>query len=299
MFNVNRPIRTGLILFLLVLVCFAVVKPGLAQTATPTDPTAPVTLDDATPSIDVMITPINGASGVIRLELDGVHVRLSTATNVEIISIADSRIQSFAFQYASNAPSYVMRIERLPGVTTGRIKILPDTALPVAIAPASNGLLTTLSGTVSGLATVAPSVTLPVIVQGGANLFSAQVTSDSTIQLMDNAGITLFKVQAGTGIQAIQTKITPGLYLANFTNNDSNARQDVTVALADAPDPATATPTAAPTQNAISTRPPVLLATPTIRPPNTPAPIVRTPVAQPPVDPSNGSYDDGGEGGDH
>ena len=172
--NVNRSIRTVIVLFLLAWLCFAIVKPGLAlkatPTATPTDPTAPITLDDSTPSIDAVITPIGGATGVVSLELSGVLARLSTANSVEIISIADLRIQSFAFQYASNAPSYVLRIERLPGVTTGRVRILPQSTLPVAIAPTNNAPLTTLSAAVSGIATVAPTAALPVIVEASANL---------------------------------------------------------------------------------------------------------------------------------
>lgn len=277
--------RALLVLLIVTLFSLALVTPGLAQNATP-----PIVLDDATPSIDAVITPANGAVGVVMLELEGVQVRLTTATNVDILSIADARVQSFAFQFANGAAPHILRIERLPGTRTGRVNILPQSALPVAIAPGNTTPITTLSNATSGVVTAAPATSLPVVASAGANLFSAQVTKESTIQLVDNAGGTLFTMQAGTGIQAIAARLAPGLYLANINNKDATARNDIAVALSNAPESAlgTAAPTGTGTQIAISTRRP------------TPRGATATPrprVTARPTD-DHGDDDHGGHGGD-
>jgi hypothetical protein len=255
----NLSFRALLILFVITAFTIASSRPGRAQNAAP-----PIVLDDATPSIDAVITPANGAAGVVLLELEGARVQLSTAANVEILSIADARVQSFAFQFATGAAPHVLRLERLPGVAVARANILPQSVLPAVNAPSSTTPLTTLSNPVSGITTAAPAASLPVVASAGANLFTAQVAAESTIQLTDSTGGVLFTMQASrAGIPAIAARLAPGLYLANFVNKDTNARNDVTVALSNAPEltMATVAPVATGSQIAIVTRRPTQQAT--------------------------------------
>lgn len=254
MFN-KRNTRTFLMLFAVVMFTFALVTPGRAQNATP-----PLILDDTTPSIDAVITPVQGATGVVMLEMEGVRVQLTTGTNVNVLTATDARIQAFAFQFAAGAAPHTLKIERLPGVRVGRVNILPQTALPVVVAANSTTPITTLDNPTSGTLNVAPRAALPIISTTTANLFSAQVSAESTIQLADKAGQTLFTIQAGSGIQAIAAKLAPGTYLANIANKDTKAQNTVTVALSNHSGNSLGTETAEPTitgtQVVISTRRP-------------------------------------------
>lgn len=225
MFN-KRNTRALVVLFVIALFSFALVTPGRAQNATP-----PLVLDDRTPSIDAVITPVQGATGVVMLEMQGVRVQLTTGTNVNILTTTDARIQAFAFQFAAGAAPHTLKIERLPGVRVGRVNILSQTALPVVVAANSTTPITTLDNPTSGTVTVAPRAALPIISTTTANLFSAQVSAESSIQLADNAGQTLFTIQAGSGIQAIAAQLAPGTYLASIANKDTKAQNVVTVAL--------------------------------------------------------------------
>src|SRR5512147_226967 len=95
----RKMIVTGIILLVLVSLFAVVSRPVTAQANT----NQPIILNDTTPSVEIVVTPTDGAQGVIYLQLDGVHVQLLDNTKNEILSMIDKRVQGLAIQIAQGS----------------------------------------------------------------------------------------------------------------------------------------------------------------------------------------------------
>jgi hypothetical protein len=221
--------------FILVAVVLGSAQPVAAQSGQNT----PIVLDDATPSVDIVITPTGGAAGAVYLELDGVHVRLLDGSQAEVLSLIDRRVSALAIQLAAGATPHTLRLERLPGVAVARVLAIAQATLPdVSVAP-SNTPLIALNGPVATKAVVAPASTLPVTASNGADLLSAHFPAqDATVQLVDASGGVLLTARAGQQINGLAVRLVPGQYAFNVVNRDLSARSEVALSLSPAPAPA-------------------------------------------------------------
>ncbi len=221
--------------FILVAVVLGSAQPVAAQSGQ----NAPIVLDDATPSVDIVITPTGGAAGAVYLELDGVHVRLLDGSQAEVLSLIDRRVGVLAIQLAAGATPHTLRLERLPGVAVARVLATAQATLPdVSVAP-SNTPLIALNGPMATKAVVAPASTLPVTVTSGADLLSAKFPAqDTTVQLVDSSGGVLLTARAGQQINGLAVRLVPGQYAFNVVNRDLSARSEVSLSLSPAPAPA-------------------------------------------------------------
>ena len=112
----RKLIIPGIILLVLVSILSIMARPATAQAGT----SQPIVLNDATPSVDIVITPTGGAQGVVYLQLDGVHVQLLDSSKNEILSLIDKRIWGLAIQIPQGAASETLHLERLPGVSAAQ-----------------------------------------------------------------------------------------------------------------------------------------------------------------------------------
>ena len=73
-----------------------------------------ITLNDASPAIDVVITLPADSTGTVALEFSGAAVRLTDATNAVVFSAADARLHALELNIAPNNGSHTLTVERLP-----------------------------------------------------------------------------------------------------------------------------------------------------------------------------------------
>ncbi len=217
----------------LVFAAVLAVRPAAAQGTNP-----PILLDDATPSIDVVVTPNNGASGVVYVELVNAHVTLKDATNGEVLTLIDKRVTALAIQLASGATSHTLHVERLPGATTAQVRIVAQGAMPAVDAPKSDTKLVALTDTSATKVALSPAQTLPVTVTDKADMVSAQFPAQaSTVQLVDDKGAVLLTSLTGKEISGLAVKLTPGQYALNLANRDLTTSSEVEVSLSSGPTP--------------------------------------------------------------
>ncbi len=75
-----------------------------------------ITLNDATPGIDVVITLPPDTTGAVILEVQGAAVQLTDHAGNIVFSTTDLRVQGLELRFAPNADAHTLSIERLPGV---------------------------------------------------------------------------------------------------------------------------------------------------------------------------------------
>lgn len=105
--------------FTALFILMAAAFPALAQQ---NDPDV-ITLNDATPAIDVAITlPVN-ATGTIALELVQASAKVTDSNDAVVFYAADERLHGLEFNLAPNSGSHMLTVERLPGVTEAYVKV--------------------------------------------------------------------------------------------------------------------------------------------------------------------------------
>jgi hypothetical protein len=90
-----------------------------------------ITLNDATPAIDVVIALPPDTTGTIALNLISAAVTLTDATNTTVFSAADNRLHALELNIAPNTGTHTLTVERLPGVSDAYVSIVSLPELPV------------------------------------------------------------------------------------------------------------------------------------------------------------------------
>ena len=98
--------------FLLIVLLGVLVLP---QTALAQDNNT-IVLNDATPSVDVMVTLASNSTGVVGLDLKDVVVTMTDAAGETVFFTADPRLRSVELSIAPNTGGHTLRLERMPGV---------------------------------------------------------------------------------------------------------------------------------------------------------------------------------------
>ena len=115
-----------LLLSLILLFLFAL--PALAQE------NEVITLNDATPAVDVVISLPPDTTGTIGLNFDGASIRLTDADNTTVFSAADPRLHALELNIAPNTGPHTLIVERLAGAPEAYVSILslPELSIPGA-----------------------------------------------------------------------------------------------------------------------------------------------------------------------
>ena len=198
-----------------------------------------ITLTDASPAIDVVVTLPADTTGTIALDFSGAAVRLSDATGAVVFSAADERLHALELNIAPNSGSHTLTVERLPGITEAVVRV---SSLPEL----------TLYGTtelVSGLAVVSnQEVSLPLSSDHPGDSVSVTVAGTSagmltatfpgvgaTTQLVDATG-TLVVESVGGHVDGISLLVDPGTYQFTLVSSGLSAEAAAGVRLVSASD---------------------------------------------------------------
>ncbi|MCL4248456.1 MAG: hypothetical protein KJ065_09960 [Anaerolineae bacterium] len=152
-----------------------------------------ITLNDATPAIDAVITLPPDTTGTISLNLSLAAVTLTDETNTTVFSAADGRLHALEFNIAPNTGAHTLTVERLPGVLEAYVSVVSLPELPV---PGSAALVPTNQVSFNQEASLPLNVTSPgntvaVNIPGDtAGLVSATFPgAHATTQLIDAQGV--------------------------------------------------------------------------------------------------------------
>lgn len=244
--------RLTLVLVSLIVLSLATVVPTLAQNTPEV-----ITLNDATPAIDVVVTLPTDTTGTIALDFTRSAVRLTDANGTVVFQAADPRLHGVELNIAPNTGTHTLTVERLPGVTEAYVRV---TSLPELTQPGSTVL-------VSGLAISSnQEISMPLSADRPGDTVSVSIPSDSagilsamfpgaaaTTQLVDASGVVMAQSNGGN-VDGMNFVVDPGNYqftvLGTFMQNNVVAgvrlvsANEVGVSLLQAPAAAVTTTTA-------------------------------------------------------
>jgi len=152
-----------------------------------------ITLNDAVPAIDVVISLPADTTGAVALEFTQVSVSLTDASGVRVFYAADPRLHALELNIAPNSGSHTLTIQRLSGVTEAYVRVaaLPEMTVGgtvervegANIALNQEAMLTLDSGAPGG----ALNVTIPADTTG---VVTAKFPgAGATTQLIDATGV--------------------------------------------------------------------------------------------------------------
>lgn len=196
-----------------------------------------MTLNDASPAIDVVVTLPADTTGTIALDFSGAAVRLTDATGAVVFSAADARLHALELNIAPNSGSHTLTVERLPGLAEAIVRV---SSLPEL----------TLYGTtelVAGLAVVSnQEVSLPLTPDHPGDSVNITVAGESagmltatfpgvgaTTQLVDAAGALVVE-SVGGHVDGISLLVDPGTYQFTLVSSGVSAGASAGVRLVSA-----------------------------------------------------------------
>lgn len=160
-----------------------------------------ITLNDATASIDAVITLPPDTTGTIVLNLALASVRLLDDVGNTVFSVADSRLHALEINLMANSGTHTLHIERLPGVlealvsvdSTAGLRFL-GTSQPITgdILALNQEVAVTLDSTLLG---TNKTFTIPLETVGVITASFPQVPA--RVQLVDSMGKVVIDSQAG------------------------------------------------------------------------------------------------------
>ncbi len=90
-----------------------------------------VKLDDATPGIDVVITPVPGTTGAVVLELVQASVWVVDSAGNTVFQMADARVHKLELRFGPDASMYTLTVERLSGAAEAYVRVTSASDLGV------------------------------------------------------------------------------------------------------------------------------------------------------------------------
>ncbi len=197
------------------------VLPTMAQT-----PNDLITLNDAAPAIDVVITLPQDTTGTIALDFSGAAVTLSDAAGSPVFTAADARLHGLQLNIAPNSGSHTLHIERLLGVTDASVRVL---SLPELT---QSGLTQVVTQTALQLN---QEVALPMSADRPGNTVTVNIPAATTgvitatfpgvtalTQLVDNSGLVLAQ-SSGGHVDGLNFVVDSGDYQFTLLGNNLTA----------------------------------------------------------------------------
>ncbi|MBZ0274999.1 MAG: hypothetical protein K8I60_02570 [Anaerolineae bacterium] len=127
------------LIFVLILVAAVGVIPAAAQDSNV------ITLNDASPAIDVVITLPADTTGTIALNFVQAAITLTDATGNTVFYAADQRLHGLELNIPPNSGTHTLKVERLLGAAEAQVSVvslpeLTQSSLPVLVNSTSVGL---------------------------------------------------------------------------------------------------------------------------------------------------------------
>lgn len=210
----------------LLIVLFAIVTgvlPALAQNNADL-----ITLNDATPAIDVIITLPQDTTGTIALDFSGAAVRLTDVNGSVVFTAADARLHGLELNIAPNSGSHTLTVERLPGVAEATVRV---TSLPELTQNGTTQLVTELALSFN------QEVSLPLNANHPGDMVSVSIPGETTgvltatfpganatTQIVDSVGVVMVE-SVGGHVDGMNVVLDAGEY--QFTIVGSNLSEAV------------------------------------------------------------------------
>lgn len=209
--------------FIFLIALLVMAFPALAQ-----QDTNLITLDDATPAIDVVITLPPDATGTISLDLALAAVRLTDSNGEIVFAAADERLHGLEFNIAPNSGTHTLTVERLPGVEKAYVSVvsLPEMSIGGTVEFVSGNAITLNEETTLSLDANNPGGTVSVeIPTETIGVITATFPGASaTTQLVDSNGVLLAE-STGGHVDGLTFVLDGGSY--SFTVLGSNLTETV------------------------------------------------------------------------
>lgn len=184
--------------------------PALAQ-----ENTHLITLNDATPAIDVVMTLPPDTTGAVSLAIAQAAITLTDSANAVVFYAADARLHGVDINLAPNSGFHTLRVERLPGIPEASVSVVSLPELNVngrvehiegAAATLNQEIALTLSAsTPGGTATVnIPNGTIGVVT-------ATFPGSNATTQLVDDQGVVVAR-SVGGHVDGLNLVLDAGSY---------------------------------------------------------------------------------------
>jgi uncharacterized protein YraI len=205
------------------------------------DPKQTVTLNDATPGIDVVISA-PGTNGAVALQLSGASVTVTDQAGKIVFQMADPRVHSLELHFAPNAQTHTVTIQRLPGVSeayvtaTSQLGLTPINGTQlITTGPLNIGqeLDTRLTANTSGITV---PLTIPKTSPDGA-VTASFPGAPVTAQIVDSQGVSLAKLTAGQ-IDGMSMTLKSGDYGLTLLNTEPSINTVAAVSLVPGTEPA-------------------------------------------------------------
>ncbi len=192
-----------LLISLLIFTLLTIALPMLAQDS------GIITLNDATPAVDVVVTLSPDTTGTISLNMDSVIVTLKDSTNTTVFRAADARLHALELNIAPNTGTHTLTVERLPGFSEAYVSInsLAELSIPGSAALVQTDFLTFNQEVSLPLDAANPGDNIAVNIPGNTTgMISATFPgANATTQLIDSQGIIVVESYNGhvDGINAV------------------------------------------------------------------------------------------------
>jgi uncharacterized protein YraI len=189
------------------------------------NPSDAIALNDATPGVDVVITPAPNTTGVVSVEMVQASVTVIDSLGNTTFQMADPRVHKLELRLAPGTGSYTLSVERLPGVTDAYVRItsqadLTDLGQTILIDNPQQplGIQQALDLPLTGAApSQAASFDIPADQQG--TLKASFPGAPVTAQVVDNAGKVLATLM-GSGFDGMSMVLDSGSYQLTLLNTN-------------------------------------------------------------------------------
>lgn len=200
----------------LALIGLTIALPAAAQDANV------ITLDDASPAINVMVSLPDNATGTIALNMVSAAITVTDGLGNTVFHAADARLHAVQLNIAPNSGTHTVTVERLPGMAQAQVSIesLPELAQIAATSLVSSRDLGLNQETMLNLDAATPGGTTTVhIPQGTTGLVSATFPhASASSQLVDANGVVLAE-SAGGHIDGVNYVVDAGDYHVTVLGN--------------------------------------------------------------------------------
>lgn len=174
-----------------------------------------ITLNDATPAIDVVITLPQDTTGTIALDLVMASATLIDADGAVVFYAADARLHGLEFNITPNSGMHTLTVARLPGVTEAYVTVasLPEMTI--------NGTVTLMQGNditfneelalPLNANTPGESVTVDIPAEEIGLITSTFPGAYATTQLVDDSGVIVAE-STGGHVDGLTFALDTGIY---------------------------------------------------------------------------------------
>jgi SH3-like domain-containing protein len=187
-----------------------------------------VKLDDATPGIDVVITPVPGTTGAVVLELVQASVWVVDSAGNTVFQMSDARVHKLELRFGPDASMYTLTVERLSGAAEAYVRVTSASDLGVT---ALTGQTVLVSNPVSPLG-FQQSMDLPLSNSAPSQVADFTIPADQkgtmkvsfpgapvTAQVVDSEGRAVATL-TGSAIDGLSMVLDGGQYQLTLLNTN-------------------------------------------------------------------------------